>query len=610
MLRFAKQSDGGSLKEVVVLINTRIRNTKLRFFRFGFIILLFFVISSCGKSREEKTLAERNIIIGEKSRKPYIPKIGKYGGSLVLSSINDPKSFNPIVAKETSTTEITSYFFEGLTRTNGITTEVEPNLAESWERSVDGLKWTFNLRKDIYWSDGEPFTGEDVVFTFDQLIYNPDIPTSSRDIFTIDGKIFKVEAKDKHTVEFTLPVKFAPFLRSMSQEILPKHILEDAVKRDEFNHTWGVDTDPKEIVGTGPFLLEEYRSGERIILKRNPKYWRKDRKGSRLPYLEKIIYLIVQSQDTGLLKFQEGELDYYSLRGSDYPILKREERDGNFTIYETGPAFGTNFLFFNLNSEYVSKEKLSWFSNTRFRQAVAYAIDKKSIINIVMNGLGYPQCSSMSPSAGYFYNPDVIRYEYSLDKAKEILGEEGFRDSNNDGVLEDSEGNDVEFNLFTNSGNTVRLKIAEIIRKDLQNIGFKVHFTQLEFNNLVTKLDSTYEWDAIILGLTGGIEPHFGKNVWHSSGHLHMWYPRQKEPHTAWEAGIDEIFNKGVQELDRVKRKKLYDEWQRIVAENLPLIYTVLPARLFAIRNRFGNLYPTAFGRGFHNLEEIYVVNR
>lgn len=213
----------------------------------------------------------------------------------------------------------------------------------------------------------------------------------------------------------------------------------------------------------------------------------------------------------------------------------------------------------------------------------------------------------MSPSAGYFYNPDVKKYDYSFEKAKALLKEAGFFDQDNDGIIEDAQGNDIEFSLFTNSGNSQRVEIANIIRKDLEKLGFKVHFMQLEFNSLVTKLDSSFDWDAIILGLTGGIEPHFGNNVWQSSGHLHMWYPQQETPATPWEEQIDRIYNSAVQELDEQKRKVLYDEWQVIVSENVPFIYTVLPAGLFAVRNKFGNLYPTAFGGAFHNLEEIFV---
>jgi len=539
----------------------------------------------------------------------------KYGGQLVLATTSDPRSFNSILAKETSTTTITGLIFEGLTRTNGETLEVEPSLAEKWEVSEDGLIWTFYLRKDVLWADGKEFSADDVVFTFNQLIYNPSIPNSSRDIFTIQGKGFKVEKINNFTVRFILPVKFAPFLRAMSQEVLPKHLLEESVQEDKFNFTWGTDTDPKDIIGTGPFKLAKYLPGERIILERNPLYWRRDKDGARLPYLEKIIFLVVQNQDTALLKLQDGELDYYSLRGSDYPLLKPEEKKGNFTIYEVGPAFGSNFLVFNQNTginpksnkPFVEPKKLSWFRNLRFREAIAHSIDKKRIIEILMNDLGFVQDSALSPSAGFFYNPNVKKYDYNLNKAKQILRKAGFFDRNNDGIIDDKKGNKVEFNLFTDSRNTQRVQIAAIIRKDLEDLGIKVNFLALEFNNLVRKLVSSYDWDAVIIGLTGGIEPHFGRNVWHSSGHLHMWYPRQSSPQTKWEKHIDEIFDQAVQEFDRHERKILYDQWQKIVSKQLPLIYTVLPANIFAVRNKFGNLRPSSYGGAFHNLEEIYI---
>ena len=545
-------------------------------------------------------------------------RCSKCGGELILSTTSDPKSFNPIIAKETSTTAITGLIFEGLTRTNGVTLQVEPNLAYKWEVDKEGLVWTFHLRKDVRWNDGKPFTSEDVVFTFNQLIYNPDIPTSARDIFTVKGKKFVVEKIDKFTVRFTLPCKFAPFLRSMSQEILPKHILKDVVKEGKFNYHWGIDSKPSEIVGTGPFKLKSYLPGERIVLVRNPYYWKKDKEGVSLPYLDKITYVIVQNQDVALLKFQQGELDYFSLRGEDYPLLKPKEKEGNFTIYNTGPAWGSNFLVFNQNrgknpytgKPYVDPVKLKWFTNLKFRKAVAYAIDKRSIIDIVMNGLGFEQYSSMSPASGFFYNPNVKKYPYNLSQAKKLLKEIGIYDRNNDGKAEDAQGNIIEFNLFTNADNTQRVKIASLIRKDLERLGFKVNFVPLAFNQLVSKLDSTYDWDAVIIGLTGGIEPHFGSNVWLSKGHLHMWYPRQKKPATKWEEEIDRIFTQGVQELDENKRRELYYRWQEIVAENLPLIYTVLPANIFAVKNKFGNLKPSSYGGAFHNIEEIYIKHK
>ena len=541
----------------------------------------------------------------------------RHGGKIVLATISDPKSFNPIVAKETSTTAVTNLIFEGLTKTNGVTTEVEPSLASSWDISEDGLRWTFHLREEVRWSDGQPFTAEDVVFTFEQLIYNPDVPASSRDIFTIDDKPIQVKAFDAHTVEFTLPVPFAPFLRALGQEILPAHKLREIVKAGAFPSAWGLDAPAEEIVGTGPFKLSAYLPGQYVRFVRNNRYWRQDAEGRPLPYLNEVRMLIVQTQDVELLKFQEGELDVYGMRAADFALLKPGEAKGSYTIYELGPGFGSSFIFFNLhpgtnpqtNTPYVPPHKLAWFQDARFRRAVAHAIDKQAIIEIVMNGLGFPQTGPMGPSEGFFYNPDVPAYAFDLERAKALLAEAGLSDRNGDGAIEDGQGRPVEFTLYTNSGNTDRIQIANLIRKDLERLGMKVHLNQLEFNNLVAKLDATFDWDAILLGLTGGIEPHFGRNVWHSSGHLHMWHPRQSSPATEWEAELDRIFDQGVQELDPQKRKALYDRWQVIVAEQLPLIYTVLPPSLVAVRNRFANLHPTAYGGALHNLEEIYLFS-
>jgi peptide/nickel transport system substrate-binding protein len=243
-----------------------------------------------------------------------------------------------------------------------------------------------------------------------------------------------------------------------------------------------------------------------------------------------------------------------------------------------------------------------------FREAVSFALDRQGMIDLVMNGLAYPQYATITPSSGFFHNPNVKKYDYDPQKSRQLLAAAGFIDRNNDGYVEDPEGYKVEFNLFTNAENPVRVKLADIIRKDLEAIGMQVHFTSLEFNNLVDKLSSTMDWDCILLGLTGGPEPHFAKNVWYSSGQLHLWNPREEKPATPWETRIDQIFDRGVQELDQDKRKALYDEWQLIVSEQLPVIYTILPDSIYAVRNKFGNLYPTVLGGPFHNIERIYVL--
>jgi len=550
-------------------------------------------------------------------------EIGKPGGTLTYSTISGPKTFNLAISTETSSTEILGYVFEGLVETSWLTAEVEPGLAERWESSEDGLVWMFFLRKGVTWADGAPFSADDVIFTFSKIIYNDDIPASARPGLTIryrdaatqtwkKGQV-KAEKVDPHTVRFTLPVPFAPFLRSMETSIYPRHILEKHVDDGNFTSTWDVGTEPADIVGTGPFTIERYDAGERIVLKRNPRYWQKDAAGNPLPYLDRVVYLVVPNIATSLLKFQAGETDILGVTGEHFPILKPQEKAKNFTLHKRGPNFGTTFLALNMNagknprndSPFVDPVKLGWFRTPAFRKAVAHSVDKDSIIDNVMNGLGYPQWAAVSPAAGDFHNPAVTRYPYDIGKANALLDGLGWFDADGDGVREDAEGNSIVFTLATNSGNTVRERVCTIMKQDLARIGVGVNLRFLEFNTLVSQLTSTYDWEAIVIGFTGGVEPHHGINFWHSGERLHLWFPNQEEPATEWEKRIDELFVRGSRELDHQKRVAIYREFQQIASDNVPVIYTALSERITAVRNRFANVTPTLFG--LFDVRRVYL---
>ena len=539
--------------------------------------------------------------------------IGKQGGTLTYATISEPLTFNLAIANDASSTGVLGYLFEGLTETSWLTDEVEPLLAESWDHSDDGLTWTFHLRDDVKWHDGEPFTALDVDFTFNRIIYNDDIPASSRPAFHFrflneetgewEESPMTVRALDDYTVECVLPVPFAPFLRSMGTAIYPRHILEQHVDDGTFVSTWDISTDPSEVIGTGPFTIEGYVPGEHVIMARYPDYWLKDEEGNGLPYLDRIRHIIVPELEDELVMFLAGEADVHGVLGEELPQLEPLQEEGNFTIYKRGPTFGTTFLTFNMNpgedpetgERYLAPEKLQWFSNREFRQAVAHVVDKERIIDEAQNGVGYPQWASVSPAAGDFHNPNVRRYEYDLDRANEILDSLGWVDTDGDGVREDGDGNAIEFTLATNTGNSVRATVGGIIEDGLSEIGLKVDYKLIEFGDLVAQLTATYDWEAIVIGLTGGTDPYSGIGIWHSSEALHLWYPNQPEPATEWEAEIDEIYIRGSQELDRETRVEYYHRAQEIVAENLPLIYTTLSERLSAVRNVFGNTTPTLY---------------
>ena len=314
-----------------------------------------------------------------------------------------------------------------------------------------------------------------------------------------------------------------------------------------------------------------------MVLRRNPNYWMTDGEGNSLPYLDSIVHLLVEDVEAELALFEAGETDLHGVTGDEFAGLKPIEEDGNFTIHRRGPSFGTTFLVFNMNpgssaesgAPYVAPEKLGWFSNQQFRQALAHSIDKERIVAEVMDGLGYPQWAAISPAAGDFHNPDVRKYEYDVEAANDILDGLGWTDGDGDGVREDGEGNPIEFSLVTNAGNGARERITMLIAEGLDDIGVKANYQAIEFGDLVGRLTGSYEWEAVVIGLTGGTEPHSGIGVWHSSADLHLWNPNQEEPATDWEARIDELYILGSQELDREKRVEHYRRAQAIAAEQV-----------------------------------------
>lgn len=540
------------------------------------------------------------------SKKPQ----GKHGGTLVTTLLGDPKTFNTIIAQETSSTDvIEDYVFEGLVSRHGVTTEFIPSLAKDWEISEDGTVYTFHLREGVKWNDGEEFTAEDVIFTFD-VIKDKDVPTSTRDVLMVEGEFPEYRKIDKYTVEFELPTSFAPFLNNMTTYIVPKHKLYDAWKAGNFNDMWGIDTDPSEIVGTGPFTISEYKAGERIVMLRNSHYWRRDPQGKPLPYIIRWVRVISESQETQSLMFEKGQTHYLSVRGIDFNRFKENTDEGNYHMVDAGPTFSTNFLVFNMNPRNPKLEeepyKYDWFTNIHFRRAVAYAMDKDTMIDQALAGYGSKQWSPVSAPNKVFLNEDVKKYPYDLDKAQEELKAGGFSWDDN-GNLVDKDGRRVEFNMVTNAGNTVREQILNIVASELRELGMKVNSTPIEFNKLVNQLTSEWNFDTILIGLTGGVEPHSGANVWPSHGHLHMWNPKQEEPATEWEARIDELFEKGASTVKTEKRVEYYNEFQEIVAEKVPVIYTVTPNQLYAVRNTLKNTEPTAYGGMTWNIYELYL---
>jgi peptide/nickel transport system substrate-binding protein len=587
--------------------------------RFSFLLIFTAVlIAGCEKAGSPDAGAKvPDYVALQQAAERFVPAAGVFGGEMTLSMLSEPVSFNPIITADPATLELLSRQYEGLVRINPVTLKAEPCLAKSWEASADGLIWTFQIRDGVQWSDGAAFSAYDVEFTFNELIFNDSInPVPSRDLFTIHGKRPTVKAVDSGTVRFTLTAPFAPFLRLMTQEILPKHKYSISVRRGPFAGALGIQTPPDSMTGTGPFLLDLFVSSQKAVFKRNPLYWQKDGAGKRLPYLDRLAYFFIADRDAEKSLMLRGGLDCFMTTGEDMAEVQKNNDKAPFSVFSCGPASGSTVLLFNQNTgrdpktgnPYVDPVKLAWFRNDAFRKAVALALDRQSMIDSVFGGRGYCQWSPMSPSEGSYFCTEVNRYDYDTVKARELLSQAGFKDVNNDGILEDSAGRPVKFTFITNHGNGNREKIAAMIMKNLEGLGFRIQFQPLVFGDMVNRIDkSPYSWDAALIGLSGGPDPSFSEALWLSGGDRHMWFPVQKTPSTAWEAAIDSAFLAARSELDDAKRRALYAGWQRIAADRLPLIYTVVPERIICVSRKFRNVNPSMTGGVLHNLEWIFT---
>lgn len=545
---------------------------------------------------------------------------GKYGGTLVTSTIGEgPKTFNPWNSMDATSSQAADIMFDALVSTDPYTGEVIPKMAKSLNVLPDKKTYIIELRHGLKWSDGKEITADDVFFTWDKIIFGGYGNTSTRDAMYIGDELPKIEKIDKYTVKFTTPKPFSPFLRQLSVPIAPEHVFEPVVKQGKraFSSFWSSNTKPSEFVTSGAFKLKEYVPAQRLVYERNPDYYMIDEKGQKLPYLDRYIILIVGDLNNELLKFKAGELDTVGLRGTNVSLFKEKEKFSDYKIYNLGPNTGTMYFAFNLNTRkndkgkyYVNPIKQKWFSDINFRTAADYALDRENMVFNIASGVGAPLFTP-EPLSSIYLNEKVAQgHPQDIEKAKEYLKKSGFYWKNN--KLYDKDGHKVEFDLYTNAGNTERESIGVMVKQDLEELGMTVNFKPIEFNTLVSKLVNTNDFDAVIMGFTGSpLEPYGGKNVWYSNGTLHVFNmrknPAENKQIYPWEKQINDIFDKASLELDFDKRKKLYEQYQQIVYEQKPLIYLYSPIIITAIRKKFGNVHPTPLGGVTHNLEEIYV---
>lgn len=526
------------------------------------VILFLILLLLAGCANEQSNSGPQ-----EKAYKP-----AAYGDIIVRGDIGDASNLIPILASDSASHSIAGLIYNGLVKYDK-DMNIVGDLAESWDISDDGLVITFHLRKGVKWHDGKPFTAKDVLYTY-QITVDPKTPTAYAGDFL---KVKKAEVLDDYTFRVTYDKPFAPSLISWSSAVLPRHLLEgqNITKSSLARHP----------VGTGPYLFKEWLAGQKIVLVSNADYF------EGRPYVDGHVTRIIPDMATMFLELRARNIDMMGLT----PLQYTRQTENNlfrqsFDKYRY-LAFAYTYLGYNL--------KHPFFADKRVRQAISYAINKEEIISGVLLGLGKPATGPYKPGT-WAYNENVKTYSYNPQKARELLRAAGWTKTNNDGFLE-KDGRPFTFELITNQGNETRQKCAEIIQRQLKEVGIDVKIRILEWAAFINDFINKRRFEAVILGWTIPLDPD-AYDVWHSSKTApeELNFISYKNPE------VDALLEKARSTFDQKLRKKYYDRFQEILVEDQPYTFLYVPDELVIISKRFRGIEPAPIGLS-HNFIKWYV---
>ncbi|MCE9627200.1 MAG: ABC transporter substrate-binding protein [Candidatus Eisenbacteria bacterium] len=539
---------------------------------------------------------------------------GVHGGRFVVGATSSPKTFNPIMSNENSSTDVIQRMFVALTDIDYMTQADIPVLAKSWTISEDGRTVTYTMRRGACFSDGHPITSDDVKFSFD-VVMDPVVHPSMQDglKMEVDGKSvpFTYSAPDSYTFVVTSPMQDALLLSHIANvRVVPRHILEPAFKAGSFAAAYNTATPPESLVTSGAWKLGAYAENEKTVLARNPYWFGVDAKGKRLPYLDEIVFRVAKDQDAASQMFHAGELDGLdNVKTEDYQQFMSEASAKGFTLHDVGPSFNTNFIWFNLHkvreagngkkvgSPKVEPWKYALFANRDFRRAVSFAIDREAMIKGPLFGYGIKNWQLLTAGNPRWYDSTVTAADHDPEQAKKLLDGLGLIDRNNDGVREDAQGHDVAFTIIYNGDNKLRAGMATLMQDDLAKVGIKLTPSGIDFNTLIAKTRADQDYDVCLLGLGSAVpaDPGMGANFWKSTGPAHYWNMKQPDgkPDTPAEARINEAFQRNVSSMDLAARKAAYHDMSQTLNDEAFLIWLPTLMMKLPVSSRFGNVQPS-----------------
>ena len=542
-----------------------------------------------------------------------IPSLqGKLGGSLHVSLHSEPRTLNPVLASDIASRTITSALNADLLHINRATDQVEPALAVSWQVSHNGESYTLHLRQGVRFSDGVPFTADDVVFSFNVYL-DPRLNAPQRDLLLIDGEPIRVTRLGPSLVRFDLPHPYAAAARLFDGiTILPRHLLESQIETNSLSSLWTLVTPPAQIAGLGPFRLKSYAPGQSMILERNPYFWKQDATGRNLPYLDEVEFSFVPNQDAEALHFAAGQVDLISrLTADSYASLEALPSAQSIRPIDGGPGLEFDLLLFNLNANVAARPPQAaltqqWFHSQAFRQALSLAVHRDSIVHLVYQDHAVPLVTPVTPASQSWANPALKPTEPDIPRALHLLASAGFSLRGN--TLYDGQGNPVHFTILASSSNRAQSGIATLLAHDFTALGIEAQVVPLEFRSFLQRITQSHDFDTAVMALSAGdTDPNGDMSLWLSNGNLHLWNQGESRPATAWQAEIDRLMNEQLSVTNVQQRRILYNRVQTIYAAELPFLSLVSPHMLAAVRASLAGPAPTPLDPGMlDNLANFY----
>jgi len=496
----------------------------------------------------------------------------QYGGELRFCLYSEPRTFNPLLVADTSS-EAIRYMTAGvLIRVNRQTQELQPELAASWRVVSQGRGITFKLRRNVTFSDGTPFSAEDVAYTM-RTLFDPNLHAPTADSFR-GGTSVKIETPAADEVTLTFPMPVAGLERLFDQV----GILSSKSPK-------------KEMASLGPFYVAQYKPGSEVDLSRNSYYWKRDAQGLRLPRIDSVRLYIQQNRDMELIRFQRGELNIINAVSPE--IFDQLQARMPTAVRDLGPSLESEMMWFNQSPKApLPAYKKQWFQSREFRRAISAAVNREDLCRLVYRGHARPAEGPISPANRFWFDAGLKPHPYDPKEALDRLGKAGFRLQ--DGQLYDAQSHAVEFSIITNAGNQAREKLAQMIQQDLKAIGIRLNVVKLDYSAIIDRISQSFDYESCLLGLTNvDLDPDAQMNVWLSSASNHQWNPNQVSPATPWEAEIDGLMQAQAAELNPARRKAYFDKVQEIVSQEVPFLYLVTRNALVAVSPSLQNANPS-----------------